>query len=67
MSPPVVGAAAEAYLGCMSEPRAVEQAEDQDKPKPPVPQPTAKEIGGPKGPDPTRYGDWELNGRCIDF
>ncbi len=25
------------------------------------------EIGGPKGPDPTRYGDWELNGRCIDF
>lgn len=25
------------------------------------------EIGGPKGPDPTRYGDWELKGRCIDF
>lgn len=25
------------------------------------------EIGGPKGPDPTRYGDWELEGRCIDF
>lgn len=25
------------------------------------------EVGGPKGPDPTRYGDWELNGRCIDF
>ncbi len=26
-----------------------------------------REIGGPKGPDPTRYGDWERNGRCIDF
>ena len=26
-----------------------------------------KEIGGPKGPEPTRYGDWERNGRCIDF
>jgi hypothetical protein len=26
-----------------------------------------KEYGGRKGPDPTRYGDWEKNGRCIDF
>ena len=26
-----------------------------------------KEIGGPKGPEPTRYGDWEKKGRCIDF
>jgi hypothetical protein len=26
-----------------------------------------KEIGGPKGPEPTRYGDWEKAGRCIDF
>ena len=25
------------------------------------------EIGGRKGLDPTRYGDWEKNGRCIDF
>jgi|HubBroStandDraft_5_1064220.scaffolds.fasta_scaffold2112345_1 hypothetical protein len=25
------------------------------------------EIGGPKGPEPTRYGDWEKGGRCIDF
>lgn len=28
---------------------------------------TVPEIGGRKGPDPTRYGDWEKNGRCIDF
>ncbi|HWS77805.1 MAG TPA: DUF1674 domain-containing protein [Thermomonas sp.] len=25
------------------------------------------EIGGRDGPEPTRYGDWEKNGRCIDF
>ncbi|CAN1751203.1 Succinate dehydrogenase assembly factor 4, mitochondrial [Linum perenne] len=25
------------------------------------------EIGGPRGPEPTRYGDWEKNGRCSDF
>lgn len=25
------------------------------------------EAGGPKGLEPTRYGDWERNGRCIDF
>jgi hypothetical protein len=28
---------------------------------------TVKEFGGREGPDPTRYGDWEKNGRCIDF
>ena len=28
---------------------------------------TPKDIGGRKGPEPTRYGDWEKNGRCIDF
>ena len=26
-----------------------------------------KEINGRGGLDPTRYGDWEKNGRCIDF
>lgn len=25
------------------------------------------EVGGPKGPEPTRYGDWEQAGRCTDF
>ncbi|WP_425485379.1 succinate dehydrogenase assembly factor 4 [Azospirillum oleiclasticum] len=25
------------------------------------------EIGGPQGPEPTRYGDWEFKGRCTDF
>ena len=25
------------------------------------------EVGGPKGLEPTRYGDWERAGRCVDF
>jgi len=39
-------------------------------PMPPAdkaPKETAREIGGPKGPEPTRYGDWEVGGRCTDF
>jgi hypothetical protein len=28
---------------------------------------TQRELGGRDGPDPTRFGDWELRGRCIDF
>jgi hypothetical protein len=40
-------------------------------PRPPAETPSnragQKEIGGPKGPEPTRYGDWEVNGRCTDF
>ncbi len=39
-----------------------------------APQPAPKsvpalppEFGGPKGPEPTRYGDWEQKGRCSDF
>jgi hypothetical protein len=39
----------------------VEDVEKPEKPEPP------KEIGGREGPDPTRYGDWEKAGRCIDF
>ena len=29
--------------------------------------PLAKEFNGPKGLEPTRYGDWESKGRCYDF
>ena len=38
-----------------------------DRERSPEPPCSAVEIGGRKGPDPTRYGDWEKNGRCIDF
>jgi hypothetical protein len=30
-------------------------------------EPRPKEIGGPKGPEPTRYGDWERKGIVSDF
>ena len=52
------------------------QQETKNKPAPDAPvretvtpktEKRPKEIGGPKGPEPTRYGDWEKNGRCIDF
>jgi len=26
-----------------------------------------RELGGREGPEPTRFGDWEFRGRCIDF
>jgi hypothetical protein len=38
---------------------------------PPIPEPgplvEADEHGGPKGQEPTRYGDWENKGICWDF
>ena len=37
---------------------------DEDQGQPPQGQ---GEIGGPRGLEPTRYGDWEKGGRCIDF
>jgi len=43
-----------------------DQTTDSASDVPPAPSP-AKEIGGREGLDPTRYGDWEKNGRCIDF
>jgi len=40
-------------------------------PNPPVPEPAkaeeSEETGGPKGKEPTRYGDWESKGVCRDF
>ncbi len=29
--------------------------------------PLPPEYGGRKGAEATRYGDWELNGKCVDF
>jgi hypothetical protein len=49
-----------------------EKPDAPDPARPPAPEPSAaekppREIGGPKGPEPTRYGDWEIGGRCSDF
>ncbi|WP_082061856.1 DUF1674 domain-containing protein [Xanthomonas sp. GPE 39] len=46
-----------------SDPKTQRPAEET----PPRPAPAPKEIGGRGGLEPTRYGDWEKNGRCIDF
>jgi hypothetical protein len=43
------------------------EASAQDQPLPAEAAPPPIEIGGRAGLDPTRYGDWEKNGRCIDF
>jgi homeobox protein ESX1 len=46
------------------------QPDPQDPPNPPrpaVPPKLPKEIGGAKGPEPTRYGDWQHKGRVTDF
>jgi len=56
----------------MSEPdhssgAATEAAQDGDRAPPGERDPGPREVGGPKGPEPTRYGDWERNGRCYDF
>lgn len=41
--------------------------DDAAGPKPGAPVQKPGEIGGPRGPEPTRYGDWESKGRCTDF
>jgi hypothetical protein len=50
--------------GCREAPAEPEPGVDKNKEKQP---PDLREIGGPPGPEPTRYGDWEKGGRCIDF
>jgi hypothetical protein len=37
------------------------------KPAPPPQPKKVEEIGGPPGPEPTRYGDWQFNGKVTDF
>jgi len=43
------------------------EADSAASPKPKKPAAQPPEFGGPEGPDPTRYGDWERGGRCVDF
>lgn len=45
--------------------KVVKPAEDAENSS--AQNPETGEVGGPKGPEPTRYGDWEKKGRCIDF
>jgi hypothetical protein len=47
-------------------PEAKPEAQPPAQPEKPRVKPVA-ETGGPAGPEPTRYGDWERGGRCVDF
>ncbi|RMF68410.1 MAG: DUF1674 domain-containing protein [Alphaproteobacteria bacterium] len=50
------------------EENAQKAASGDDRSRPRQPQPRRpREIGGPSGPEPTRYGDWERKGICVDF
>lgn len=50
------------------EPEPKNAETDAERPKKPaIANEPVREIGGPEGPEPTRFGDWERNGRCYDF
>ena len=43
------------------------KVDDKDRRGAAQPPDKVEEVGGPEGPEPTRYGDWEVGGRCTDF
>ena len=47
--------------------RALAEAEARRKQAEANAKPAPKEFQGPKGPEPTRYGDWETKGIASDF
>lgn len=52
----------------MSKTPEVTPEKPKDPPQKPAVEPVRpKEYGGPTGPEPTRYGDWEHNGKVSDF
>ena len=71
MMPALSDTAPMRYPGAMGQrPRHIKPPAHLSKSPPvPVPEPitTQHESGGPKGLEPTRYGDWENNGICWDF
>jgi len=63
-----VGRRSAAYIKDMVDTKPPSKPEPSPQPaqQPPAATPEP-EFGGPPGPEPTRYGDWERGGRCIDF
>ncbi|KAF2075777.1 hypothetical protein CYY_002910 [Polysphondylium violaceum] len=47
--------------------RELEEEQEEDFDFSPYVNPVTGEVGGPKGPEPTRYNDWERAGRVSDF
>ena len=54
-------------IGQNPRPATPVQTQEQAPAAPGAVTPQAPEVGGRGGLDPVRYGDWEKNGRCIDF
>lgn len=61
--PKPLPAAAERALAEAAARRAAAEQEEKDRKANDRP----REVGGPPGPEPTRYGDWEKNGQASDF
>ena len=60
------------YVGAMTRKSRPDEPATREPPPGSAPRPLpAAPVGGrqgaPERPDPTRYGDWEIDGRCIDF
>ena len=52
----------------VKKPAATDAAKlEPTKPAPPEKLKKVEEIGGPPGPEPTRYGDWQFKGKVTDF
>ena len=47
--------------------RALAEAEERRRKADEDARARPKELGGRKGPEPVRYGDWEKNGIAVDF
>jgi hypothetical protein len=54
-------------LGLSPAAAALKPKTPESTPAPAAAPEAVAEIGGPKGPEPTRFGDWERKGRCSDF
>lgn len=54
------------FKAIMHDPKSNDEPLPESRPKAETDE-RPREFGGRKGPEPTRYGDWEKNGRCIDF
>ena len=70
---PYEAGAQQSYIPGMAKPLSETETPEPPPATPPADAPEGPEkpkfpeIGGRKGLDPTRYGDWEKDGRCVDF
>ena len=69
--PPLVLWSCDVHIRYMDKKTSHDTTQDSPNPdqpdQPEQPVDPSVEIGGPKGPEPTRFGDWEKGGRCTDF